>query len=95
MDQVSTRTESCLVLKSKKKKKRKLISYKFVFSGPLDTDMLAYAKSHTADENLRMSFNDMCDKGQVLSCDQSCSVLMKLLLGDSYESGAHVDVYDV
>ncbi|XP_008322723.1 sepiapterin reductase [Cynoglossus semilaevis] len=63
--------------------------------GPLDTDMLAYAKSHTADENLRMSFNDMCDKGQVLSCDQSCSVLMKLLLGDSYESGAHVDVYDV
>ncbi|KAG7499552.1 sepiapterin reductase [Solea senegalensis] len=63
--------------------------------GPMDTDIYASAKSRTADPNIRRSFTAMWDQGQVLTCDESCTKLMKLLLDDSYVSGAHIDVYDV
>lgn len=63
--------------------------------GPLDTDMLKYAISTTADTNTRKSIVDMQAEGQVLTCDESCSKLLKLLLEDTYVSGSHIDFYDV
>ncbi|XP_056259984.1 sepiapterin reductase a [Seriola aureovittata] len=63
--------------------------------GPLDTDMLTEARTRTVDPTLRKSFTDMFAQGQVLTCEQSCAKLMKLLLDDSYTSGDHVDIYDV
>lgn len=63
--------------------------------GPLDTAMQEAARSTTADPSLRKSFSDMFTQGQLLTCEASCAKLMKLLLEDSYTSGAHIDVYDL
>ncbi|XP_061593482.1 sepiapterin reductase-like [Cololabis saira] len=63
--------------------------------GPLDTAMQVEARSRTADPALRESFSDMFSQGQLLSCQASCGKLLKLLLDDSYASGAHIDVFDV
>lgn len=64
-------------------------------SGPLDTDMFSTAKATTADPSIRKSFSDMSRQGQVLTCEQSCSKLVKLLVEDTFPSGAHVDYYEV
>nr|XP_046231837.1 sepiapterin reductase a [Scatophagus argus] len=63
--------------------------------GPLDTDMQMAARSVTADPSLRKSFSDMFAQGRLLTCEASCAKLMKLLLEDTYTSGAHIDVYDL
>lgn len=63
--------------------------------GPLDTDMQLEARSKSGDAVLRKSFNEMFTQGQLLSCEESCSKLMKLLMENSYTSGAHVDFYDI
>lgn len=63
--------------------------------GPLDTDMFSAARSSTADPGLRRAISDMSTQGQVLTCEQSCAKLMKLLLEDTYQSGAHVDFHDI
>ncbi|XP_041825527.1 sepiapterin reductase a [Melanotaenia boesemani] len=63
--------------------------------GPLDTAMQVEARSRTADPNIKKSFSDMFSQGQLLTCEASCTKMMKVLLEDSYTSGAHIDVYDV
>ncbi|KAM8829105.1 sepiapterin reductase a [Spinachia spinachia] len=63
--------------------------------GPLDTAMQTLARSRTADPTIRKSFSDMFAQGQLLTCQASCTKLMKLLLEDNYTTGAHVDVYDL
>lgn len=62
--------------------------------GPLDTAMQMEARSTTGDPSLRKSFSDKFAQGQLLTCEASCTKLMKLLLEDTYTSGAHIDVYD-
>lgn len=57
--------------------------------------MQTVARSRTADPDVRKSFSDMFAQGQLLTCEASCSKLMKLLLEDGYTTGAHIDVYDV
>ncbi|KAK7895807.1 hypothetical protein WMY93_021132 [Mugilogobius chulae] len=63
--------------------------------GPLDTDMQLEARSKSGDVQLRKSFSEMFSQGQLLSCEESCVKLMKLLMEDSFTSGAHVDFYDI
>ncbi|XP_071322251.1 sepiapterin reductase-like [Trachinotus anak] len=63
--------------------------------GPMDTDMYTVARSRTADPTIRKSFSDMFAQRQLLTCEESCAKLMKLLLDDSYTSGDHVDIYDL
>uniref|UniRef100_A0A8D3C023 Sepiapterin reductase n=1 Tax=Scophthalmus maximus TaxID=52904 RepID=A0A8D3C023_SCOMX len=63
--------------------------------GPLDTDMQMLARSRTADPDIKKSFSNMFAQGQLLTCEASCTKLVKLLLEDNYVSGAHVDIYDV
>ncbi|KAL4005246.1 hypothetical protein ACER0C_004959 [Sarotherodon galilaeus] len=63
--------------------------------GPLDTAMQVEARSRSADPSIRKLFSDQFAEGKLLSCEASCAKLMKLLLEDSYTSGAHVDVYDL
>lgn len=65
------------------------------FSGPLDTDMQLHARSDTADGNMRKSMMEMHAEGRLLTCDESVGKLMKVLLKDDYESGAHLDFYDL
>ncbi|KAL6097243.1 spr [Pungitius sinensis] len=63
--------------------------------GPLDTAMQTLARSRTADPTIRKSFSDMFAQGRLLTCEASCTKLMKLLLEDNYTTGAHVDVFDL
>ncbi|XP_061657881.1 sepiapterin reductase-like isoform X2 [Syngnathoides biaculeatus] len=63
--------------------------------GPLDTDMQLVARTKTGESSLRKAFSDMFDEGQLLTCEASCTKMMKLLLEDKYTSGDHVDFYDV
>ncbi|XP_030006539.1 sepiapterin reductase a [Sphaeramia orbicularis] len=63
--------------------------------GPMDTHMQDEARVKTADLNVRKSFTRMAANGLLLSCEESCAKLMKLLRENTYESGAHIDVYDV
>ncbi|CAM4533727.1 unnamed protein product [Leuciscus chuanchicus] len=63
--------------------------------GPLDTDMQLQARSSSADDALRNTFSVMHANGQLLTCEQSVSKLMKVLLEDTYPSGAHLDYYDL
>ncbi|RXM91737.1 Sepiapterin reductase [Acipenser ruthenus] len=63
--------------------------------GPLDTDMQLEARSLSGDLELRQTFNSLHASGQLLSCSQSATKLMQQLLRDEFESGAHIDYYDV
>ncbi|XP_015282913.1 PREDICTED: sepiapterin reductase [Gekko japonicus] len=63
--------------------------------GPLDTDMQELARTQSGDLELREQFLRMKQQGQLLDCDVSSQKLLKLLLEDTFESGAHVDFYDV
>lgn len=57
--------------------------------------MLHHARSDTADGNVKKSITEMHAEGRVLTCDESVGKLLKVLLKDDYESGAHLDVYDL
>lgn len=63
--------------------------------GPLDTAMQMEARTRTGDPNIKRSFSDMFAEGQLLTCEASCTKMMQVLLEDNYNSGAHVDVFDM
>lgn len=65
------------------------------FLGPLDTDMQIYARSNTADEGIRTAIMTMHSEGRILTCEESVGKLIKVLLKDDYESGVHLDFYDL
>lgn len=62
--------------------------------GPLDTDMQAQCRQ-CADPTLREAFNDMYKNGKLLKCEESVSKLIPLLEENTFESGQHIDIYDV
>ncbi|XP_016109425.1 sepiapterin reductase-like [Sinocyclocheilus grahami] len=64
-------------------------------AGPLDTDMQLQARLSSGDLQLRRSFSLMFSEGQLLSCEESGAKLMKLLLDNDYQSGAHLDFYEL
>lgn len=63
--------------------------------GPLETSMLAEARSNTADASMKQSLLDMHSQGQVLTCETSCSKLLQVLLRDEFTNGVHLDFYDI
>ena len=64
--------------------------------GPLDTDMQTEIReSKTIDKNSQLAFINMKEKNQLVTCEASATKLLELLSVDTYESGAHLDYYDV
>ncbi|XP_062992126.1 sepiapterin reductase [Elgaria multicarinata webbii] len=63
--------------------------------GPLDTDMQEVARTRSGDPEMRQKFLHMKQCGQLLDCDVSSQKLLNLLLANTFESGAHVDFYDI
>eukprot|EP01137_Pigoraptor_chileana_P036556 Opistho-2@32374 len=63
--------------------------------GPLDTDMQRLARETLVDEEQRRAFEAMHNEGRLLTADESASVLVRLLVEGSFESGKHIDYYDV
>ncbi|TRY66270.1 hypothetical protein DNTS_026227 [Danionella cerebrum] len=62
---------------------------------PLDTDMQLEARSNSADDNIRNTCSLLHANGQLLTCEQSISKLLAVLLDDKYTSGDHLDYYDL
>ncbi|XP_043937589.1 sepiapterin reductase [Protopterus annectens] len=63
--------------------------------GPMETDMMMQACKETGDEESRQAMVNMHQKGQLVDKHVSSKKLVNLLLQDNFESGAHVDFYDV
>ncbi|XP_061439679.1 sepiapterin reductase [Rhineura floridana] len=63
--------------------------------GPLDTDMQEVARTKSGDQELRENYLRMKQCGQLLDCDVSSQKLLNLLLANKFESGAHIDFYDI
>ncbi|KAL0965517.1 hypothetical protein UPYG_G00282350 [Umbra pygmaea] len=63
--------------------------------GPMDTDMQIVARDTTADLTVKKSFVSLLNQGQLITCEASCAKLLKVLLEDSYLSGAHLDFYEL
>lgn len=57
--------------------------------------MQIHARSNTADDCIRTSITAMHSEGRLLTCEESVGKLIKVLLKDNYESGAHLDFYDL
>ncbi|XP_008939555.1 PREDICTED: sepiapterin reductase, partial [Merops nubicus] len=63
--------------------------------GPLDTDMQLLARTKTGDPEMRQFFQSLQERGQLIDCNVSAQKLVKLLEEDTFQSGAHVDFYDI
>ncbi|CAJ1071052.1 sepiapterin reductase-like [Xyrichtys novacula] len=63
--------------------------------GPMDTAMLEEGRLRTGDPSLKKFISDMYLEEKVLTCEESCAKMMKLLLEDNYTSGDHIDVFEV
>lgn len=57
--------------------------------------MQELARTKSGDPEIREQFLQMKQRGQLLDCDVSSQKLLTLLLEDTFESGAHIDFYDV
>lgn len=57
--------------------------------------MQIQARCDTADDGIRTSITAMHSEGRLLTCEESVGKLLKVLLKDDYESGAHLDFYDL
>ncbi|MBZ3887948.1 Sepiapterin reductase [Sciurus carolinensis] len=63
--------------------------------GPLDTDMQLLARETSVDPDLRKRLQDMKTNGELVDCGVSAQKLLDLLQRDTFESGAHVDFYNL
>ncbi|XP_050177036.1 sepiapterin reductase [Myiozetetes cayanensis] len=63
--------------------------------GPLDTDMQLLARTETGDPEMRRYFQSLQESSKLIDCTVSAQKLVKLLEEDTFQSGAHVDFYDI
>ncbi|XP_035697408.1 sepiapterin reductase-like [Branchiostoma floridae] len=62
--------------------------------GPLQTEMVEVAAQNTADPDIRAFFVGLSKNRTALDPDESAKKMVKLLLENKFENGAHVDFYD-
>lgn len=64
--------------------------------GPLDTDMQRQIREEMPDDSeLKQQFRNLFQNDQLVKPLDSARRLHRLLMTDKFESGAHVDFYDV
>jgi sepiapterin reductase len=64
--------------------------------GPLDTDMQnEIRESPTAHRETQEYFKDLKSKGQLVTCEESAAKCSAVIFQDEFESGDHIDFFDV
>ncbi|KAJ2462833.1 hypothetical protein GGI02_005372 [Coemansia sp. RSA 2322] len=63
--------------------------------GPLDNDMQAEVRASIGDGEQRKAYSDMHTQKKLVNTDVTAGILCKLLDDWTFESGAHIDVYDI
>jgi len=64
--------------------------------GPLDTNMQREIREGVAvDKDTQKYYSELKEQGKLVSPDVSASTLIKLLLFEKFDNGAHIDFYDV
>ncbi|KAK6166428.1 hypothetical protein SNE40_023122 [Patella caerulea] len=63
--------------------------------GPVDTDMLTYARNETPDKDVKEAFLAMNSDQKMLSADTTVLKLVELLEKNTFENGSHIDYFDV
>jgi len=63
--------------------------------GPVKTDMAVTVKETTWNEGGRQFFKDAFEQGTILTADQTVAKLLRLLDENTFESGSHIDYYDI
>ncbi|XP_050419473.1 sepiapterin reductase [Patella vulgata] len=63
--------------------------------GPVDTDMLTYARNETPDKDVKEAFLAMNSDQKMLSADTTVLKLLELLEKNTFENGSHIDYFDV
>lgn len=64
--------------------------------GPLDTDMQKEIReSPTAHRETQEYFKELKAKGQLVTCEDSAAKCSAVIFEDEFESGAHIDFFDV
>lgn len=63
--------------------------------GPMDTDMSIDIQNNCGNEVSRTFFKEMREKGTILKTDDSAEKLVRILKGNDFKSGAHIDFYDI
>ncbi|XP_038963128.1 sepiapterin reductase isoform X1 [Rattus norvegicus] len=64
-------------------------------AGPLDTNMQQLARETSMDPELRSRLQKLNSEGELVDCGTSAQKLLSLLQRDTFQSGAHVDFYDI
>ncbi|KAJ3060969.1 hypothetical protein HDU98_003100, partial [Podochytrium sp. JEL0797] len=63
--------------------------------GPMATEMNKKLREELPNPALREGFKNMFEKDQLVDPIDSATVLAKIIVAGKYESGAHLDYYDV
>ncbi|ORX43030.1 NAD(P)-binding protein [Hesseltinella vesiculosa] len=63
--------------------------------GPLDNQMQEQVRQTLGDPEQATLYKDMAQKGNLVSMDDSAKKLILLLENDTFESGAHLDFFDI
>jgi len=63
--------------------------------GPMDTQMSQKLFEKTGDKGTKQYFSDLFTEGKILKTLDSVKKLMMLLRNNEFESGAHIDYYDI
>ncbi|KAJ2840555.1 hypothetical protein FBU31_000318 [Coemansia sp. 'formosensis'] len=63
--------------------------------GPLDNDMQAEVRASIGDAEQKQAYSDMHSKKKLVKTDDTAGILCTLLDDWTFDSGAHIDVYDI
>eukprot|EP00040_Diaphanoeca_grandis_P017797 m.93300 g.93300 ORF g.93300 m.93300 type:complete len:256 (-) comp26625_c0_seq1:115-882(-) len=63
--------------------------------GPLDTDMQKDVRETICDESQKKAYTEMHTGSKLVDPDDSASKLIGLLKANTFETGAHIDYYDL
>ncbi|KAI8073795.1 hypothetical protein BC940DRAFT_249709 [Gongronella butleri] len=81
-----------LAVVAKENKDVRTLSYA---PGPLDNEMQQQVRDTLGDAEQAALYKDMADKGNLVTMESSASKLVSLLEKNVFESGAHIDFFDI